>query len=194
MNFSAIAGLALTCTAILLGIALGGPLEFFFDPISLGLALTITPMLLFVAHRSEDVLSYGLGGLIGFLFPDRCSGWRPEERLKAARISNSAGSLATMAGAICMLIGCIQMLQAMDDPSKIGPAMAVATLSITYALLLNVLVFHPLTQHHQAAALMAGASAAMLDTDPPLRNIAVIMSLIGLSIGVTFGLMLLAMA
>ena len=52
MNFSAIAGLALTCTAILLGIALGGPLEFFFDPISLGLALTITPMLLFVAHRS----------------------------------------------------------------------------------------------------------------------------------------------
>jgi flagellar motor component MotA len=48
------------------------------------------------------------------------------------------------AGAVGMLIGVIQMLGNLDDPSRIGPAMAVALLSLLYGFLLGDLLVGPL--------------------------------------------------
>ena len=47
-------------------------------------------------------------------------------------------------GLIGTLIGLVQMLGSLDDPSTIGPAMAVALLTTFYGVLLATLVFSPL--------------------------------------------------
>lgn len=54
------------------------------------------------------------------------------------------GSLAPAFGMIGTLIGLIQMLTNLDDPSKIGPGMAVALLTTFYGALLANLLFIPI--------------------------------------------------
>jgi len=54
------------------------------------------------------------------------------------------GSLAPAFGMIGTLIGLIQMLTNLDDPSKIGPGMAVALLTTFYGALLSNLLFIPI--------------------------------------------------
>ncbi|SON57622.1 Chemotaxis protein PomA [Hartmannibacter diazotrophicus] len=59
---------------------------------------------------------------------------------EGARIFKAMGDSAPAFGMIGTLVGLVQMLQAMDDPSKIGPAMAVALLTTLYgALIANVI-------------------------------------------------------
>jgi len=59
-------------------------------------------------------------------------------------IFKSLGSSAPAFGMIGTLIGLIQMMAAMSDPSQIGPAMAVALLTTFYGALLSNLVFLPI--------------------------------------------------
>ena len=57
------------------------------------------------------------------------------------------GALAAYAPALGMigtLVGLVLMLQQMDDPSKIGPAMAVALLTTFYGAVLANLIFNPI--------------------------------------------------
>ena len=56
----------------------------------------------------------------------------------------SARSLSHASGGIGFLIVLVQMLQALDDPSKIGPAVAVCILSPFYALFLAEVLIAPL--------------------------------------------------
>jgi len=49
-------------------------------------------------------------------------------------------------GMIGTLIGLVQMLQTLDDPSSIGPAMAVALLTTFYGAVIANLVFSPLAE------------------------------------------------
>ena len=56
---------------------------------------------------------------------------------KAAEISPAMGLIGT-------LIGLVQMLASLDDPSTIGPAMAVALLTTLYGAFLAYVVFTPL--------------------------------------------------
>lgn len=53
-----------------------------------------------------------------------------------AEIFTSMGTFAPAMGMIGTLIGLVQMLQSMDDPSTIGPAMAVALLTTFYGSLM----------------------------------------------------------
>ncbi len=58
---------------------------------------------------------------------------------KGANIFLSIGTYAPAMGMVGTLIGLVQMLQTMDDPSTIGPAMAVALLTTFYgAVIANV--------------------------------------------------------
>lgn len=59
-------------------------------------------------------------------------------------ILDSMGAAAPAFGMIGTLIGLVQMLQALDDPSKIGGGMAVALITTFYGALLANLVFNPL--------------------------------------------------
>lgn len=56
----------------------------------------------------------------------------------------SWGSFAPAFGMVGTLIGLVQMLAQLEDPSSIGPAMAVALLTTLYGALMAYLVFNPL--------------------------------------------------
>ncbi len=56
------------------------------------------------------------------------------------------GSTAPSMGMIGTLIGLVQMLQTLDDPSSIGPAMAVALLTTMYGAVLAFLIFNPIAE------------------------------------------------
>ncbi|WP_028574031.1 motility protein A [Desulfonatronovibrio hydrogenovorans] len=69
-----------------------------------------------------------------------------EERHETgAEILGIMGSFAPAMGMIGTVIGLVQMLQALDDPSAIGPAMAVALITTFYGALLANLVFNPMS-------------------------------------------------
>ncbi len=77
-----------------------------------------------------------------------------ERHEEGAEIVASMGVIAPAMGMIGTVIGLVQMLQTMSDPSTIGPAMAVALLTTLYGALLSNLVFNPMsgklkTRHKQ---------------------------------------------
>ena len=59
-------------------------------------------------------------------------------------IFSTMGNYAPAFGMIGTLIGLVQMLRAMDDPSAIGPGMAVALLTTFYGCILANLIFIPI--------------------------------------------------
>ncbi len=63
------------------------------------------------------------------------------------------GSLAPAFGMIGTLIGLVQMLATMSDPSTLGPAMAVAILTTFYGSLLANLVFNPMADKLKARSM-----------------------------------------
>ena len=67
-----------------------------------------------------------------------------ERHRRGAMIFHSMGNVAPAMGLIGTLIGLVQMLRQLDDPSAIGPAMAVALLTTFYGAVLAYIVFFPL--------------------------------------------------
>lgn len=67
-----------------------------------------------------------------------------ERHQLGAEIFSTMGSFAPALGMIGTLIGLVQMLQSMDDPSSIGPAMAVALLTTFYGSVMANLVCIPI--------------------------------------------------
>lgn len=66
--------------------------------------------------------------------------WRGQDVFKAM------GTYGPAFGMIGTLIGLVQMLQSMDDPDSIGPAMAIALLTTLYGSVLANCVFLPLAK------------------------------------------------
>ncbi len=56
------------------------------------------------------------------------------------------GATAPAMGMVGTLIGLVQMLRTMNDPSTIGPAMAVALLTTFYGAVMAFLVFNPIAE------------------------------------------------
>jgi len=68
-----------------------------------------------------------------------------EERHRKGRsILEKAGEYAPAWGMIGTLIGLVLMLKSLNDPSSLGPNMAIALLTTLYGTLLANLVFHPI--------------------------------------------------
>lgn len=63
---------------------------------------------------------------------------------KGAEIFSSIATYAPAMGMVGTLIGLVQMLQTMDDPSSIGPAMAVALLTTFYGAVIANVVCSPM--------------------------------------------------
>jgi chemotaxis protein MotA len=61
-----------------------------------------------------------------------------------AEIFTTMGTFAPALGMIGTLVGLVQMLQSMDDPSSIGPAMAVALLTTFYGSIMANMVCIPI--------------------------------------------------
>ncbi len=62
-----------------------------------------------------------------------------------ADIFAAMGTYAPALGMIGTVIGLVQMLQGLDDPGTIGPAMAVALITTFYGVVLANLVFNPIS-------------------------------------------------
>lgn len=67
-----------------------------------------------------------------------------ERHERGQRMLRGMGASSPAFGMIGTLIGLVQMLKSMDDPSKIGGAMAVALLTTLYGALLAYLLFLPM--------------------------------------------------
>jgi chemotaxis protein MotA len=77
-----------------------------------------------------------------------------EERHKVgADIMKTMGTIAPAFGMIGTIIGLIQMLSNMEDPSSIGPAMAIALITTFYGALLANVVFLPLATKLQTLSM-----------------------------------------
>lgn len=63
---------------------------------------------------------------------------------QGAQTFEALAAAAPALGLVGTLIGLVQMLQAMDDPSSIGPAMAVALLTTFYGALFANVIFNPI--------------------------------------------------
>lgn len=68
-----------------------------------------------------------------------------ERHSRLASIFERGSSLAPAFGMIGTLIGLINMLQKLDDPSNLGPSMAVALITTFYGVLIANVIFNPLT-------------------------------------------------
>ena len=68
-----------------------------------------------------------------------------ERHRLGAEIFMTLGTFAPALGMIGTLIGLVQMLQNMSDPSSIGPAMAVAIITTFYGAVLANMVFLPMS-------------------------------------------------
>ncbi len=71
--------------------------------------------------------------------------YRESRHESGQEVMSAFGAFAPAMGMIGTVIGLIMMLQTMEDPSTIGPAMAVALITTFYGALLANLVFLPLT-------------------------------------------------
>jgi chemotaxis protein MotA len=67
-----------------------------------------------------------------------------DRQRRGAQLFQTMGNIAPAMGLIGTLIGLVRMLENLNDPTKIGPAMAIALLTTFYGALLAHLVFYPL--------------------------------------------------
>jgi len=67
-----------------------------------------------------------------------------ERHMEGQQIFRGTAETAPAMGMIGTLVGLVQMLSAMDDPSNIGPAMAVALLTTLYGALIANVMFTPM--------------------------------------------------
>lgn len=68
-----------------------------------------------------------------------------ERHRHSASILRRASEIAPAMGLIGTLVGLVQMLAQLDDPSSIGPAMAVALLTTFYGAILGMVILGPLS-------------------------------------------------
>ena len=175
-------GAAVCCTAAMMSVL---PLAHFFDPISVLFVVYGTLGVMMATHGRGSLQL--ISALTGWLFRTQDDQYTPKEHLQIAAKALDFGEFAILTGAVGMTIGHVQMLQQMDDPNAIGPALAVSMLTLLYGALAHMLVAVPLSRHH---LLQAGAEAVRFrHRGPGLR----ILGVMGLSSGIGFFVMLAAM-
>ncbi len=128
---------ALGVGMILAGILMGGRLGLFIDPPSVAIVFGITFFFTFAYHSAGQFFAALTKGFGREPVP-------ANEAQQHIRVLWTARTLATASGVIGSLIGFVNMLANMDDPKSIGPAMAVALLTMLYAVILAEGLFGPL--------------------------------------------------
>lgn len=167
---SGIAGIALLTLA---AISLGSPPVVFFDVPSVILVLGIV----------------GFGTLVSFPAPQIVSACSlSSDPASASPVFHRMADLAVSSGIFGVLIGLVQMLQALDDPSAIGPAMAVCLLTLFYGVGLGELVFRGLaTRGAPSTAPMEHSRRGAVSVYLPLTVALLAVCMLGLMVFVAYG-------
>lgn len=121
-------------SAVLFGIMMGCSLMVFFDLPSFVIVCGGTFAGMFISHSGAEVRH-----VWGAYFGPRVM--TEQDGQRGALLFGSLGNMAHGLGLVGTLIGLVQMLQNMEDPSAIGPAMAVALLTLFYGVFLSEVVF-----------------------------------------------------
>ncbi|MGF1454604.1 MAG: motility protein A [Alphaproteobacteria bacterium] len=79
-----------------------------------------------------------------------------ERHRRTAVVFRRAADVAPAMGLIGTMVGLIQMLRMLEDPSAIGPAMALALLTTLYGAVLGHMVFGPLADRLDQRSLLIG--------------------------------------
>jgi chemotaxis protein MotA len=110
--------------------------------------LALEPVL---KELSDDFLRKGLQMAVDGMEPQAIQeimeidiAYLQERHDLGAEIMSTMGGFAPAMGMIGTVIGLVQMLQSMDDPSSIGPSMAVALITTFYGAILANLIFNPM--------------------------------------------------
>jgi chemotaxis protein MotA len=100
-----------------------------------------------------------------------------ERQRKAAAVLRRASEVAPGMGLIGTLIGLVQMLSQLDNPSTIGPAMAIALITTFYGAMMGTMVLAPLaskvernaTEDAQTKVLILAGAASIARQENPRR-------------------------
>ena len=121
---------ALVCT----GIVMGGALQGFIDLPSLVIVIGGMSCAT-VGSFPVNVIGDAIGDALGN------NSIEDEERvLRSYQVLSKMGDFAVASGLMGTVIGLVNMLSNLDDPTAIGPAMAVALLTMLYGVILGEFV------------------------------------------------------
>lgn len=112
-----IIGLIGFVATVVVAILYGSHLGLFIDVPSLVLVTGATVFLLITRHNVKDILSL------------------------TDEVTSSGITAALFSGAIGNIIGMVQILQHLSDPTHIGPALALSLLSVFYGLVLAAIFY-----------------------------------------------------
>jgi len=153
MNYVACIGLLFGVGVMVFGIMLGAPPIIFVDVTALIIG-PLAAMMLLVATFGLGTVCSALKSGCRSLFVASGSPQDPEQARVVKMVATSGINYSMLTGFIGGLIGLVQMLQNMVDPTAIGPAMALCLLSAFYAAVMVMFVYYPLArnaeQHEQA--------------------------------------------
>lgn len=162
-------------TLLLTSILLGSNLAVFFDMYALVLVLGGT--------LSFGIASHGIGPVIrGIRAGYASTPLHPTDGKEAIWVLHTLRSIAYAMGGVGVLIGVTRMLHSFDEPSHIGPFMALSLLSLLYSFVIAGLWLSPICERIQVEV---GPSV----TPQLSENIA----LFGLSLGALAGIAVFSM-
>ena len=169
-----VSGLAGITLLALAAISVGSPPVVFFDLPSVILVLGIV----------------GSGTLVSFPVAQIRAAWSlSSDPASAAPVFHRMADLAVSSGIFGVLIGLVQMLQALDDPNAIGPAMAVCLLTLFYGVGLGELVFRSLaTRGAPSVAPVQPSRRGSVSVYLPLTVTLLAVCMLGLMVFVAYGL------
>ena len=146
MDIASVVGMFGVVALNLMAVTLGGEAKAFSDPISVLIVFGGTYSLLLFSFPLKNVIRIGSYCWYAFVPPKLDA---DEEKVRnelemGILILDRAKTYFQAWGWIGMLIGLVNMLGALEDPAAIGPAMAVAMLTVLYGVFMAYLFCLPI--------------------------------------------------
>ena len=137
-------GLVIACVSLVTAMGLSSSVEVFLNLPSALIVISVGFGTLLFAHgqRSFDLLARALTSSI-----------EASEAADAAVVAQSASKSFHCAGILGFIIGLVAMLANLDDPSAIGPAVAVTLLTVFYSVAVSTLLWNPTERRMRALAM-----------------------------------------
>jgi flagellar motor component MotA len=151
---------AIGMSLIVAGILLGGELRLFLDVPSVTIVFGCTVAFTFAYHSVGKTFA-AFGAALG---NTEVSGADAQVHI---RVLSTVRVLASASGVMGSLIGLVNMLANMDDPKSIGPAMAVALLTVLYGVFIAEVCMGPLINR------LRNRASALPSAEAPLKVTAV---------------------
>ena len=140
---------------LIAGMADGGPIGGFINMPSVLIVLGTAIAFTLSFHTWSDVKDAFSAGFKSEALP-------PDQARKHVTVMSTARLVTGASGVVGTMIGLVQMLQSLEDPKHVGPAMAVAFLTLLYAVILSEFLLAPMMNRIRLKTLTAEAGEVPL--------------------------------